>query len=112
MAGSSDGQEGVTTDLGPIGRGFCASSWTECTGEDAESSFFWEEYATVEAGVRITLPPWVFNHIPNTQDPELSRAMRTIVVEVEKISYTQDNRPSVVTDGLVASTSIFTELAP
>lgn len=63
LTGVDDPQENQTNDVNNLGRFFFASCWTD---EAKESIPMWNMYASLESGVRISLPPMPFKRYEYT----------------------------------------------
>lgn len=65
LTGLDDPQENQTADIQNLGRFFFASCWTS---DSDESIPMWNMYASLESGVRISLPPCPFKRYKGTQE--------------------------------------------
>lgn len=65
LSSMDDPQENVSKDIANLGRFFFASCWTD---DEEESIPMWKMYASLESGVRISLPKYPFKRYPATRE--------------------------------------------
>lgn len=83
LANMNDLQEKQTADAKDIGRFIFVSSWTE---EATESIPMWKMYASMDAGIRIALPPNPFRR-KGTSLKELAKVLKShAIIERDKDS--------------------------
>lgn len=78
-----DPQEAVTSDVVNLGRFFFVSCWTD---DSDESIPMWNMYASLNAGVRISLPPMPFLTYPLTKEG----ASRVTGIPPERVEVSAD----------------------
>ena len=65
LSSMDDPQENISKDIANLGRFFFASCWTD---DEEESIPMWKMYASLESGVRISLPKYPFKRHPATRE--------------------------------------------